>query len=407
MIDHYKLIDILSDRLRIEIKTAGNDLLEVLEQLHRSLKEQGEVELQGLGTFSLDGNQMSFKPDPSLEMDINFRYYGMQPIVLEASTIDASHPDADDHDIPETAVFVINEPEAPTVAVGDDELVEADSTITFDSPVLEEVPEPSTVANEPEQMLAPTSDQDLQLVEAEPVLPSSPKGSDLKTPPLKWKDPHTLPLEIRIDDAYARKGDRWRKIAGVAVFAFILLAGAGFSWQRGWLAGTGIPSFHEVFPDYVTRNDPGSITTDSPTINENRDAGSETQEQGQEQEQEQEQGQGLGQGLEQSAQIEVQEPENAPVTDGSFGLVGSWQQDMTGFYTIVSATMFTERVANEIFDEVVANNTRARLFRVRVQGEIAWELHLGQFETRELAREANLTLDRKFQSDVVRQYGQQ
>ncbi len=373
MIDHYKLIDILSERLKIEIKTAGHGLHEVLEQLHRSLKEHGAAELPGLGTFRLNGDQMTFETDPTLEMDINFRYHGLQPIVVEVARHDGTHSDHEDTEIPETAVFVINEPEVADV---DDQLLDSESPIAQDVVELEETP-------------VTTASSDV------------PKVVDLKTPPLKWRDPHTLPLEIRIDDNYVHKGERWRKLVGIAAFSITLLAGAGVSWYKGWLAGTGMPSFHEVFPDYVTRNDPGSITLESPTIVQNQDAAMGMQEQ------EQEQGQGLGQVQEQEQEPEVQDPVVIPAEVGSFGLAGSWQQDTPRYFTIVSATMFTERVANEIFDEVTAANTRARLFRVRVQGEIAWELHLGQFETREAAREANSTLDRKFQSDVVRQYGQQ
>ncbi len=381
MIDHYKLIDILADRLKIEIKTAGNDLLEVLEQLNRSLKEVGEAELTGLGKFYFNGNQVTFEPDPTLEMDINFRYHGLQPIVVEEAKHEALHTDGDENEIPETAVFVINELEAPAVAIDADELVDTDSPATPDA-------------------------EELEAISVSPINMAASKVSDLKTPPLKWRDPHTVPLEIRIDGNYVHKGERWRKLVGTVAFASILLAGAGVSWYKGWLSGTGIQSFHETFPEYVTRNDPGSITLESPTIDQNRDARIE---QGQLQEQEQEQGQRQeqGQGLEQGLGLEVQQPDMENVVTGTYGLSGSWQQDTPSFFTIVSATMFTQRVANEIFDEVVASNIRARLFRVRVQGEIAWELHLGQFETREAAREANLTMDRKFQSDVVRQYGQQ
>ncbi len=396
MIDHYKLIDLLSDRLRIEIKTAGSDLLDVLESLHRTLKEHGKADLPGLGTFYMDGNNVMFEPDPQLVMDINFRYHGMQPIMLEGADREMVTSDTEEFEMPETAVFVINEPEAPPIVIETDEAVETDSPVAFE----ELIPEVESHDAEIETTL---HDQLINQLEPEPVMAESlpeppPISIGLKTPPLKWQDPHTVPINIRIDDAYVHKGDRLRKLFGVVALTLTLLAGAGFSWYNGWLDGAGVPSFHDVFPEYVTRNDPGSITLDSPTIDETRDTRSETQEQEQQQEQGQEQEQELEQGLEQ---------EQVEALVGSFGLVGPWQTDMPSYFTIVSATMFTERVANEIFEEVVAANTRARLFRVRVQGEIAWELHLGQFDTREAARQANLTLDRKFQSEVVRQYGLQ
>lgn len=358
MIDHYKLTDILSERLKIEIKTAGDGLFAVLEQLHRSLKEHGDAQLPGLGRFILDGDQVSFEPDPALEIDVNFRYHGLQPIVLEDATLDASPLESDNREIPETAVFIIDEIEPVS---------ETSSEVAATAVTVSDTPDQRSKPNEPDA----THHQ-------------AAKRTDLKTPPLTWRDPHRVPVEIRIDDRYVRKGERWRNVVGMTVFLLVIVAGAGVSWHKGWLAGTGIPSFHEVFPGYATRNDPGTITLESPTIEERHD-----------------------QPLEQESIEEVLDTGGAIVAGESFGLNGTWQQNLTPFFTIVSATMFTERVANEIFDEVQAANTRARLFRVRVQGEIAWELQIGQFESRELAKNANLTLDRKFQSSVVRQYGQQ
>lgn len=377
MIDHYKLIDLLSDRLRIEIRTAGADLLEILEHLHRNLKDHGQAELPGLGTFSLHGDTISFEPDPLLVKEINFRYHGMQPIYLEPSVAADSDSEPDEAGVPETAVFVIDEP-------GQEQEQE----------------------QEQEQGLEPEQEQGQgrELVQmavggeaSEPEPKPSPRGTGLKTPPLRWQDAHTAPIQIRIDNEYAHRGERWRRVIGITVIMLILFAGAGVSWYKGWLAGTGLPGFHEVFPDYATRYDPGSITLESPTIAENREAGVENRE--------------AGSGMQEQEQVAGSEVEAAvdpdPADAVTFGLEGPWQEGISGYHTIVSATMFTERVANEIFEEVTATNMRARLFRVRVQGEIAWELHLGQFDTRASAREANLTLDRKFQSDVVRQYGQQ
>jgi len=393
MIDHYKLIDLLSDRLRVEIKTAGNDLLEILEQLHRTLKESGKANFPGLGTFYMDGNQVMFEPDSQLVMDINFRYHGLQPIVLEVADRVMDSSDSEAHEIPETAVFVIDEPMVPSTIEDQSSRTEPKMSVILDDLIHDpaaDIPlEALTGHDEPD-----TSPEPEAVLDQEPTHNTiATKGRTLTTPPLSRHSPHTIPINIKIDNDYIHKGQRWRSLVGVIVISLIMLAGVGVSWYNGWLAGAGVPSFHEVFPEYVTRNDPGSITIESPTIVRER-----VQEQEQEQGQEQEQAQGLGL---------VQGSEAEPVVVGSFGLMGTWQQELVGYFTIVSATMFTERVANEILDEVYADNKRARLFRVRVQGEIAWELHLGQFDTREAAREANATMDRKFQSDVVRQYGQQ
>src|SRR5690606_20165012 len=103
-------IDLLSERLRIEVRSAGADLLEIRENLHRNLKDQGRAELPGLGTFILVGDNLSFEPDPLLVKEINFRYHGMQPIVLETSSNSVVDNEPEESGIPETAVFVIDEP---------------------------------------------------------------------------------------------------------------------------------------------------------------------------------------------------------------------------------------------------------------------------------------------------------
>jgi hypothetical protein len=394
MIDHYKIIDLLSDRLRIEIKTAGNDLHQLLEQLHRSLKEHGKAAFPGLGTFYLDGDNVTFEPDVQLVMDINFRYHGMQPIVLESTTGPSTNTNIDEREVPERAVFVIDEPMVPAISEDISNPTEPITSVTHIDPLPETTTEVPQGADTSIEQLERSTEHEAVFDEAQAQKASPAKSRTLKTPPLSRQSPHTIPIDIKIDNDYVHKGQRWRSFVGVVVFSLILMAGVATSWYNGWLEGAGVPGFHEVFPHYVTRNDPGSITSESPTIE-------------QEQSQAQPVEQNLESGLEQGLKNEVEETVAGNPVVGTYGLDGVWLQDLETFHTIVSATMFTETVANEIIEEVTTANVRARLFRVRVRGEIAWELHLGQFESREAASAANLTLDRKFQSEVIRQYGQQ
>jgi hypothetical protein len=394
MIDHHKIIDLLSDRLRIEIKTAGNDFQDLLEHLHRNLKEHGQAVFPGLGTFHLDEGNVTFEPDAQLVIDINFRYHGMQPIVLESTNGLFRHDDNDERAIPETTVFVIDEPLVPSNNEDNSNLTEPLTSVnhgeSFPETTIEIPQELEIGADQLEHSLVP------DVVDSENKARASILAKDrtLKTPPLSRQSPHTIPIDIKIDNDYVHKGQRWRSFVGVVVFSLILMAGAATSWYNGWLEGAGVPGFHEVFPNYATRNDPGSITSESPTIE-------------QEQSQAQSEEQNLESTLEQGLINEVEETVAGNPVVGTYGLDGAWLQDLETFHTIVSATMFTETVANEIIEEVTTANMRARLFRVRVRGEVAWELHLGQFESREAASAANLTLDRKFQSEVIRQYGQQ
>lgn len=399
MIDHYKLIDLLSERLKTDIKSVGADLLTVLEDLHRTLKEQGHSEVPGLGTFRLDGNTIEFEADTQLLIDINFRYHGFNEIVLESASEQEGQSVSYDEMIPESAVFVIDERE---------------TIVSHDEPDYDESAEvgPSLVdtfiTNQPSESavsLISSESDSIDISESDSNI-SSEKQSELvneqapEAPQVEVDALHT-PIQIKIRDGYTRSYDHAKHRLAAAFFIISILGGALYAWYDGWLDSIGVPSLATTFPGLGPADDSDLITTSSPIIeivippanlsalNDSTLVDS------------------AGVVLEQDSSALVQNAEVTATTDNNYGLMGQYDTTIADFHTIVSGTFFTERVATQALDSALTLGWRARLNRVRVSGSPAWELHIGQFQTREDGREANRSIDRMFQSEVVRRYEQQ
>jgi hypothetical protein len=398
MIDHYKLIDLLSERLKTDIKSVGADLLTVLEDLHRTLKEQGHSEIPGLGTFRLVGNTIEFEADTQLLIDINFRYHGFNEIVLESASELEGQSVSYDETIPESAIFVIDERE--TIVSHDepeyDESAEVGPSLadTF----IADIPSESVISSiskESDSKDVGESDSNISSdKQRELATEQAPEALEVEVDAL-----HT-PIQIKIRDGYTRSYDHAKHRLAAAFFIISILGGALYAWYDGWLDNMGVPSFASTFPGFANTNDSNLITTSSPIIEivippANLSAVNDST-----------LVDSTGVVLEQDSSALVQNAE-ATNSDNSYGLMGQYDTTIADFHTIVSGTFFTERIATQALDSALTLGWRARLNRVRVSGSPAWELHIGQFQTREDGREANRSIDRMFQSEVVRRYEQQ
>ncbi len=375
MLDHTRLIDRLAERLKTDVGTAGAEIQHLLESVHRDIQERGQAHIDGLGSFSMHQGVMRFLPDPSLARDVNFRYEGLGAVELAGTAPGGDDVDESETPWPESTVFVIDEPL--------EELSEA-GIPDFD----EEIEEEAVAA---------------VAIPAPPVEePSAPLA-----PPTPVPKPPQRRVEIRLPGRYTERPKYGRRIALVASLILLaLLLGAGFAWLGGHLDRYGVPSVAEVFPGLYP-GDKAILLEETvpvpqapaPVLHDSLRAA---------------QPDSSAAALPDSAQtpppgdsLRSEITASVPPASSGFGLAGTFDTTLATFHTIVSGTFFTQSSANEALGEASAKGWRTRLNRVSVQGQPAWELHIGQFETRVDGRDANETLDRKFQSEVIRQYGRQ
>lgn len=346
MFDKNKIIEILAERLKIDVTTAESEYLAIVEHLHAELKQNGIASLPDFGDFVIYDGKLAFVPNAQLSRSVNFRYHGLDE--WEVATIKVPNIQEDDSESDngiEPAVFIVDEQDADT------ELVESVMT-----PAITEVSEDDT------------------------------KVSDIKNKPLK----------IKVSSKYMNRGRGLKRAFAVFLILSTLLAGSSIAWYNDWLAGYGVPSFFDVFPEYATKGDPQSITLSSPSIQtptptppvEVTPADTSTLP--------------LTDALPQDP--ELPEP-TSPASNG--GLDGAYEDFRRSYFTIISGTFFSEAGAQQALNQAQEAGFRSRVRPITISGERAWEIHIGQFTSREEAVEANKRLPGTFQSNIIRGYGQQ
>ena len=344
MLEKNKIIELLADRLKIDVKTAEIEYQSIIDELHEDLKTNGIATLTGLGDFVIFDGKISFVPDAFLSKSINFRYHGLDE--WEVATLKVPSIQEDETDPgSEPAVFIVDEEE-----------------------------------------FVPEIETSTETSEVENVEQEVPEVTNIKTKPVK----------IRVTKKYMNRGLGLKRAFIGFLILFTLLAGSSIAWYNDWLAGYGVPSIYDVFPELATKGDPQSITLSSPSIQVPVPAPPSTEAT-------------PDSSFTSSTSLDSQDPELPdPVSPVSpTGLDGAFEDFRRSYFTIISGTFFSEEGATKALTLVQQAGIRSRMRPIKISGEGAWEIHIGQFATREEAVEANKTLPKTFQSNIVRAYGQQ
>jgi nucleoid DNA-binding protein len=346
MLDKNKIIETLAERLKIDVATAEGEYQAIVDHLHAELKENGIASLSDFGDFVIFDGKMAFIPNTQLSMSVNFRYHGLDE--WEVATIKVPSIQEDDSDSDygsEPAVFIVEE-----------QVPDGESTVQVMAPEI-------TVALE----------------------------DDAEAPNIKNR-----PLKIKVSPKYMNRGLGLKRAVVLFLILSTLLAGSSIAWYNDWLAGYGVPSFFDVFPEYATKGDPQSITLSSPSIQTPtptapvEDTPADTS--------------NLPSTDKLPQDPELPEP-TSPPSNG--GLDGTFEDFRRSYFTIISGTFFSEAGALQAHSIVQEAGIRSRIRPITISGERAWEIHIGQFTTREEAVEANKRLPGTFQSNIIRGYGQQ
>lgn len=349
MLDRKKIIDSLAERLKIDLTTAEHEYQAIVDHLQDELKANGMAGLPGLGDFVMFDGKLSFVPDTLLVRSINFRYHGLDE--WELATI-----------------------KTPT-------LLEEDSYSEHES-------EPAVyIVEEQANDHEPTHKEDQKEQVVHEVIPAQIAIDS---------NSRTKPIKIRVTKKYMDRGLGLKRAFATFLILATLLAGSSIAWYNDWLAGYGVPSFFDVFPEYATKGDPQSITLNTPSIqvptpkpeyiDNNPDSTSSISP------------------IEEGVHPELPEPTSPMSTPG---LVGAFEDFRRPYYTIIAGTFFSEEGATKALSMAQNAGLRSRMRTISINGDRAWEIHIGQFTSREEALESNKTLPGSFQSNIVRGYGLQ
>lgn len=86
-----------------------------------------------------------------------------------------------------------------------------------------------------------------------------------------------------------------------------------------------------------------------------------------------------------------------------YGFKGKYDTTMTGYYTIISKTIFDANSAEQGYQSGLTYGYRIRKVKVLVSNRAVWQLHIGQFQQRDIAANAVDSLQNAFRSfNIVR-----
>jgi len=77
------LIAKLARALNVDEKQAGTELYQWTESILKKVSERGNCTVSGLGKFELKEGKLAFSPERELEIEINYKYAGMEPIEIQ------------------------------------------------------------------------------------------------------------------------------------------------------------------------------------------------------------------------------------------------------------------------------------------------------------------------------------
>ncbi|MGK7368744.1 MAG: HU family DNA-binding protein, partial [Candidatus Halalkalibacterium sp. M3_1C_030] len=81
-VNRKKLVDLLVEKTGLEKAEVEEQLFLFMEQLKSELTKGKDFKVPGLGTFSIEGEEVAFTAEEKLSTEINYKYAGMKPIEL-------------------------------------------------------------------------------------------------------------------------------------------------------------------------------------------------------------------------------------------------------------------------------------------------------------------------------------
>jgi len=79
---HENLITLISEALDTDQKGAEKELKNWIHKVQAEVSEKGRYHINGLGVFQLVNDALVFEPEKELQIEVNYKYAGMEPIEI-------------------------------------------------------------------------------------------------------------------------------------------------------------------------------------------------------------------------------------------------------------------------------------------------------------------------------------
>ncbi|HEX6982958.1 MAG TPA: SPOR domain-containing protein [Balneolaceae bacterium] len=352
-IDKDQLISLLVEKTGSGPEDVDRQLSQLIFRIRNAAEQGKSFEIEGLGTFNLENDQLQFTPDDVLETEINNKYTGMKPIELIGAFKGA---DVDAGDIEITGPPPVERPKTEaeiekerwsfdeTSAAEQARIEKAVFGKTFDD-ADEEIPEAPSETVEAPEAVEPKGDPVVRKQEAVPESDEDPIG----------------------------------KVLTVAAVALVLAVAGWLIYEWGFTGSYTMSDQNSLQNQTVqTRTSPREVQVSTVDVTGGQAAdGSEPI---------------------QSAGVTLGDDEAISEPPSRYGLTGEINNSISTGYTIVVHSLNLEK-ARAIKEMLHAEGFRVMIMDAVVNGSTYYRVGLGQFPSIEAAQQASNQLPEKFQND--------
>lgn len=389
-VNRKKLIDLLAEKTGLEKATVEEQLDLFMNQLSAELSKGESFEVTGLGTFSLEDNEIVFQAGEKLSTEVNYKYAGMKPIELigayketpDISTGRTSKDSSETESVPGVEEYS-EEMDTP---------VETDKEIKKDIPE-QPAPEKKKTAAEKEKPETPVKEEG-QKVAQNVNTPKKPLKKEKKPAAAASAKPTA---SSKKPSSVKRKKETTDPIGKLLVAAVVVIALGISGWMFYDLGYFGT-SADTGNSNGVSESSVGETLKTTPGQQENF-AGQEnnsaidsvTNEK--------------SAGMDNSSE-QVDTNSTSSITSiaeasrqSAYGLRGGASPNVDDGYTIVVHSLRDEAKVRKLNEELMQSGYRTVISRANIMDTTFWRLGLGRFKTIEDAQMASQTLPSPYKSN--------
>lgn len=381
-----KLVDLLAEKTGREKTEVEKQLVLFMDQLKSELAKGEDFKVSGLGTFSMEGDDIVFLAEEKLSTEVNYKYAGMKPIELIGAYKETPH----------VAVGSSPEEESASEPVpGVEEYSEEMDTVAEEEQVTisEAAAEEKETVTEDDSAERPPKELEMEQPERE-ARPQKPVEESPK-PAAAAKTTSSVTAPSKKGYRSKRKKDSTDYLGKLLVAAVVIIAIGISGWMfydLGYFGGSsGSESDSSVSESRVGQNlatvpeqqaNTGENKTAADTVtNKDTAADDKTSEQ--------------DESNSTSSITSIAEASRQSV----YGLRGGASPTVEDGYTIVVHSLRDEVKVRRLNEELQQAGYRTVISRASIMDTTFWRLGLGRFKTIDDAQNASQTLPDPYKSN--------
>lgn len=396
IIDREKLISMLVDKTGLEPEEVEEQLSELVSRIKEAADKGKTFKIEGFGTFQMEGDDLQFEPDNTLETEINNKYAGMKPIELIGA-----FKEPDDKEIPE---IPDPEKEGEGIWTFDDESNEP-TAADESEPSQEEEPQPETeevsagapvepeISAEPDTEEAETDETGISLEEAIANASEAIEESQEESIPEEEDEDESAADEQ--PKKVAAKASSDKDPIGTVLMAAVVIIVIGiagwFIYDWGISNSRGTDTAGPTFSNQTTQQQPPSDRQSGKDKADTQDQTDKTQHMPANKNSE----------PEQNSQVIKQggaQPKATPDNDSPYGLRGEVNHTISSSYTIVVHSLKDKETAETNRQHLQKEGFRAMMSSANINGTMHYRVGVGQFKTVDAALQAIKKLPEPYKS---------